>query len=109
MKKTRRTILFLESLENRVVPSNTHALLEAGHGAANASAMVAEVETPRVGSDVRGAGVSEAAGMSGAGKVATIWDDLSSSVADKSNLPRGEAKERTNSDQAGQIDSTDSR
>src|SRR5438445_11673045 len=85
-KRTRRTILFLESLENRVVPSNTQALLEADHGAADAPAMVAELETPRVENDARAVGVSQATGASETAKVATIWDGLSSSVSDASNL-----------------------
>src|SRR5216684_616418 len=44
MKKTRRTILFLESLENRVVPSNTQALLHADHVAAEAASLTAVME-----------------------------------------------------------------
>ncbi len=108
MKKTRRTILFLESLENRVVPSNTHALLDADHGVSEAPAMVAELETPRVENDARAVGVSQAAGASETAKVATIWDGLSSSVSDASNLSNGEPKEHTNANQAEQTDSTDS-
>src|SRR5438876_9441236 len=104
-KRTRRTILFLESLENRVVPSNTQALLEADHGAADAPAMVAELETPRVENDARAVGVSQATGASETAKVATIWDGLSSSVSDASNLSNGEPKEHTNANQAEQIDS----
>src|SRR5207249_3576379 len=106
-KRTRRTILFLESLENRVVPSNAQALLEADHGAAEAPAMVAELETPRVENDARSSGVSEVARASQTVKVATIWDGLSSSVSDEPNPSRG-AKEHTNANQAEQTDSTDS-
>src|SRR5260370_3026141 len=108
MKKTRRTILFLESLENRVVPSNTQALLEADHAAADAPAMVAELETPRVENDARAVGVSQAAGAPETAKGATIWDGLTSSGSDESNLSRADAKEHINADQVGQIDSTDS-
>src|SRR5207245_4076051 len=90
-----------------VVPSNTQALLEADHGAADAPAMVAELETPPVENDARAVGVSQYAGASETAKVATIWDGLSSSVSDEPNPSRG-AKEHTNSDQARQIDSIDS-
>src|SRR5262249_38156234 len=93
MKKSRRTILFLESLENRVVPSNTQALLSADHGAVEAS--VVEIAPPTVENDAHSAEALD--GASGAARGATIWDLASSEQASQNGH-----------DQAGNNDSSDS-
>lgn len=48
MKKSKRVVLFLESLENRVVPSNTQVLLDPHHAMGVDSSIMAELETPKV-------------------------------------------------------------
>jgi hypothetical protein len=93
MKKSRRTILFLESLENRVVPSNTQALLSADHGAAELS--VVEIATPPVENDAHSAEAPD--GASGAARGATIWD-----------LASSEQARQNGHGQAGNSDSSDS-
>jgi hypothetical protein len=98
MKKIKRTILFLESLENRVVPSNTHALLDADHSSAGESAMVAEMETPRMETEVRETEASEVA------KEATVSDDMTSS--EKSNPSHTQTETHTDVDQGAQHEAT---
>ena len=90
MKKTRRTILFLESLENRVVPSNTQALLHSDHIAAEAASLTAVMEP----SQMHEAEASETA------KTARVSDDITSSAAEKTHPAQSESPEHSNSDHA---------
>src|SRR5712692_6596463 len=90
MKKTRRTILFLESLENRVVPSNTQALLHADHVAAEAALSTTEMEPTQT----HEAKASETA------KTATVSDDMASAASEKTHPAQSESQEHSNSDHA---------
>jgi hypothetical protein len=93
MKKTKRTILFLESLENRVVPSNTQALLHSDH-LAEAATMTAETAP----SQLHEAEASEAA------QSAAVADDMSSAASEKAHPVQTESQEHNNSDYANQAD-----
>jgi hypothetical protein len=98
MKKTKRTILFLESLENRVVPSNTQALLHSDH-IADAAELMAETEP----SQIHEGQVSETA-ASEVTRGATISDEMASAGSEEAHPAQAESQEHSNSDQAKQAD-----
>jgi hypothetical protein len=91
MRKSKRIILFLESLENRVVPSNTQPLLDADH--AGSAAMTAEMETPKVETEVRDTSDSAAE------HAQKMSDDMSSSASEANeHQNQSQAENHTDSD-----------
>jgi hypothetical protein len=102
VKKSKRVVLFLESLENRVVPSNSQVLLDPHHAMSIDSAITAELlESPKAAMEVRVATESEAA------KTKTSSDDMTSSTSESAehrNQP--ETENHTDSDHTAEANKT---